>query len=132
MIASAPSHYCCGIVEIGNFEYTKDRGPKGGNHFHKIGGGWQTQKAAPGTSEGEIRSVVFGLTKHYGGVICSTGADQEYLDDILPRLGFVRTDFTNVVHERGTVKFWFLASDKYLPGAIETPKAPAVTVKGLG
>lgn len=108
------SHYSCGIMEMGNFNYVKDMGPKGMPHYHKIGG-WVRQAKAPETTEQEIRFLLEGqvLQGGCGGVTCSTGADQEYVEPILEKLGFVGHEFVARSHEKGRVKLWFLDVNKY-------------------
>ena len=113
MISQIGSNFCCGVVEIGNFNYLKDRGPKGMPHYHKSGSGWATQKAAEPTSIKELVQVLNSVTSYSGAVICTTGADQEYMEPLLREVGFCENAFVNRGHEQGEVKFWFLRSADY-------------------
>ena len=114
-IAVAGSHFCCGVSEIGNFNYVKDRGPRGFSHYHKVGGTWAAQKAADPTTEEELKSVLRGVLYSSGAVFCTTGADQEYMEPILRKVGFREQLFKNNTHEKGEVKLWLLLAHEYKP-----------------
>jgi hypothetical protein len=116
------SPYCCGIAMMGNFNYLKERGPKGLAHYHRpaVGSGWTVVGKGEPTTEKEIRDMVEHIKMSYGAIIATTGADQEYVDEILPRLGFTRQKFTNKIHEQGTVNIWILNTSEYTPAPKET------------
>ena len=101
-----PSAYCCGLTELGNFNYIDPPKGKKMTHYHKLGG-WEVQQNQDPTTKEELQAT---LTHVYGaGVICTTGAGQEYLDPTLKELGFVEAaGFTNPGHANTGVKLWFL------------------------
>lgn len=111
------TQFCCGMAELGNFNYVDPPGGKGMSHYHKVGHGWQPQKNAEPTTKDEILQRV----RNSGGVgvICTTGAGQEYLDPILPTCGFTHVStFINPSHANTPVKIWV-----YIRPGCETPAA---------
>jgi hypothetical protein len=98
------TQFCCGMAELGNFNYVDPPDGKKMTHYHKVGG-WQSQPNAEPTTKEEILERM----KSSGGVatVCTTGAGQEYLDAILPECGFTQVStFTNPSHANTPVKIW--------------------------
>lgn len=101
-----PAAYCCGLVELGNFNYIDPPGGKKMTHYHKLGG-WSVQQNADPTTKEEIQAVLKNI--YAAGVICTTGAGQEYLEPVLEELGFKRSaTFNNPGHAGTDVNLWFL------------------------
>lgn len=100
-----PSAYCCGLTELGNFNYIDPPGGKKMTHYHNTGG-WSVQQNQDPTTKEDILAM---LKMCYGaGVVCTTGAGQEYLDPTLKEIGFVEcATFLNPGHANTPVKLWF-------------------------
>lgn len=98
------TQFCCGMAELGNFNYVDPPGGKKMTHYHRVNG-WQAQQnAEPTTKEDILQRVRSGGGV---GVICTTGAGQEYLDSILPECGFKHVEtFINPSHANTPVKIW--------------------------
>lgn len=97
-------NFCCGMFEFGNFNYVDPEDGKHMSHFHQVNG-WKSQPNAQPTTKAEIEEKI----KHIGhsGVICSTGAGQEYLEPILEEVGFKRVyTFKNPGHAGTPVTVW--------------------------
>lgn len=96
--------YCCGMIELGNFNYIDPPGGKKMTHYHGIGGGWKPQENTEGTTEEEILAQIKWST---GGVMASTGAGQEYVEPILEKIGFKKVfTFVNPGHANTPVNIW--------------------------
>lgn len=101
-----PSTYCCGLVELGNFNYVDPPDGKKMTHYHNNGGGWAAQPNAEPTTKEQIEKTL--STVYAAGVVCTTGAGQEYLDPILAEIGFTHAaSFQNPGHANTEVKLWF-------------------------
>lgn len=103
-----PFTFCCGMTELGNFNYDDPPGTKQMTHYHKINNGWNPQpKNAVHTTEEEIKAQM----KYVGGgLLATTGAGQEYVEPILEKLGFKNVfTFTNPGHANTDIKVWCYA-----------------------
>ena len=104
-IAHHPSRFCCGMTEIGNFNYVDPEGGKKMTHYHSINGSWASQPNADYTTKEDVLERIKYLTS--GNLICSTGAGQEYMDPILEEIGFRHVfTFVNPGHAQTPVKIW--------------------------
>lgn len=109
-VTTQNSAYCCGMVELGNFNYVDPPGGKKMTHFHKVGGTWKTQANAEPTTKEDIlaRMGVPG-----SGFIATTGAGQEYLEPVLKEIGFTEAaEFRNPDHANTGVKLWVFVRHK--------------------
>ena len=122
MISVASSHFCCGLAEMGNFNYTGEKF----THYHRPNGNGSDTvvKAGKPTTREEILEKLKANTSR-GGIICTTGVDQEYLNDILPTLGFVNIPFTNRTHYKTEVKLWFLDMNVFVNDILPREKKTA-------
>lgn len=109
-----PTQFCCGLAELGNFNYIDPPDGKRMTHYHKVGSGWQTQQnVAPedGTSLADIKQVV--AQNYSSGMICTTGAGQEYVEPLLAEAGFEHiSTFYNPGHANTAVKVWIYRKHK--------------------
>lgn len=111
--------FCCGLAELGNFNYTA----KSFTHYHAgNNGGWQQVGADKPTTREEVIEKLVSSCQGYGGVIATTGKDQEYVDELLPSLGFVFFEFQNRAHFRTGVKIWFLDMNKFFSEVLPREK----------
>ncbi len=108
-----PLEFCCGATELGNFNYIDPPDGKKMTHYHKVGGGWKSQPNAAGTTKEEIQKQI---QYQSGGVVCSTGAGQEYLEPILSELGFRKVfTFINPGHAQTPVHIWCYSKHEVKP-----------------
>ena len=102
----SPFQYCCGGVELGNFNYV-DTKPFNATHFHKKNGGWQSnpnEKDDPTTYEDIEKKL---MEVHAALCVATTGAGQEYVEPHLEKLGFKMVyAFINPGHANTEVKLW--------------------------
>lgn len=97
-------YFCCGMQELGNFNYVDPPGGKSMPHYHNIGGGWRSQQNADKTTKDEILKSMAG---YGGGVVCTTGAGQEYVEPILEEIGFKRVfTYKNPGHAQTPISLW--------------------------
>lgn len=103
-ITTHPSTFCCGLVELGNFNYVDPPGGKKMIHYHKLNNTWAAQQnQEPNTKEDVLERMKY-ITS---GVVASTGAGQEYMDPILADIGFRHVfTFINPGHAQTPVKIW--------------------------
>lgn len=103
--------YCCGMYELGNFNYVDPPGGKKMTHYHKSGGGWASQPNAAPTTKEDILKRMQGHEAF--GIMCSTGAGQEYLEPILEEIGFQRVfTFRNPAHAQTPINVWVYSKNK--------------------
>lgn len=103
--------YCCGMVELGNFNYVDPPGGKKMTHYHKLDGSWSSQQNAIPTTKEEVLERMRGSEGM--GIMCSTGAGQEYLEPILEEIGFSRVfTFRNPGHANTPVSVWVYSKNK--------------------
>ena len=96
--------FCCGMTELGNFNYIDPPDGKKMTHYHGIGGGWTPQQNAEATTEAEILEKIKWIP---GGVMASTGAGQEYVEPILEKIGFKKVyTFVNPGHANTPINIW--------------------------
>lgn len=97
--------YCCGMVELGNFNYNDPPGTPDMTHYHKLGGGWKAQgKKEEGNTLEQVKAHIQWAS---GGVMATTGAGQEYMEPILASAGFKNVfTFKNPGHANTLVKVW--------------------------
>ena len=96
--------FCCGMTELGNFNYIDPPGGKKMTHYHGINGGWSVQQNNDATTEEEIREKMKWLP---GGVMASTGAGQEYVEPVLEKIGFKKVyTFVNPGHANTPINLW--------------------------
>lgn len=104
------TQFCCGMSELGNFNYVDPPDGVKMSHFHKVGGEWATQKNAGPTTKEDVEQRIRNTGS--AAVVCTTGAGQEYLDDILPQCGFKHVStFINPGHANTPVKVWVWARE---------------------
>lgn len=98
--------FCCGAMELGNFNYDDPPDAKSMTHYHRVDGGWKTQsKHAERTTKAEIEERL--RYAGSGAVLCTTGVGQEYLEPILTECGFDHVStFRNPGHAGTNVKLW--------------------------
>lgn len=108
-------NFCCGMTELGNFNYDDPPGTPQMTHYHKISGWVPQSKHAEHTTEKEIRAQIQYVS---GGVLCTTGAGQEYVEPILAKIGFKHVfTYTNPGHANTDIKVWCYAkTEKPLGG----------------
>jgi hypothetical protein len=108
-ITSRPSTYCCGMTELGNFNYVDPPDGKKMTHYHMIGGSWATQQnQEPSTKEDLVNAMKY----LNAAVLATTGAGQEYMDPILEEVGFRHVfTFVNPGHAQTPVKVWCYAKN---------------------
>lgn len=95
--------FCCGMTELGNFNYVDPPGGKKMSHYHKIGG-WRLQENNPGNTLTQIKAA---MARGGAGIMASTGAGQEYVEPILAELGWKHVfTFRNPSHADTPVKVW--------------------------
>lgn len=102
----SPLQYCCGMWELGNFNYIDLPGSKSMTHFHKMSG-WSSQRSRP--DDPTTYEDVANALKPCGnaGVVCTTGSGQEYMDSVLVACGFEHVStFVNPGHAQTPVKVW--------------------------
>jgi hypothetical protein len=103
-IQTQNSAYCCGMVELGNFNYVDPPDGKKMVHYHKVGGSWQVQRDNDYTTKEDVKRA---MEVPGAGFIATTGAGQEYMDPILAELGFKHVStFINPGHAGTPVKLW--------------------------
>lgn len=113
-LTCAPSQFCCGMQELGNFNYVDPPGGKRMTHYHKVGGSWKSQPNAEPTTKEEVMATIARYTN--GGIIATTGAGQEYMDPVLEECGFkCVTVFRNPGHANTAVKIWTKVLNEYVP-----------------
>lgn len=102
-ITTYPSTYCCGLQELGNFNYVDPEGGKKMTHYHKIGQSWSVQQ----NQDMSTKEDVLGRMGANQAYIATTGAGQEYMDPILSEIGFKHVfTFINPGHAQTPVKVW--------------------------
>ena len=96
--------FCCGMSELGNFNYDDPPGTPAMTHYHKVNGWVSQPKNADHTTEEQIRAQL----QYVGGaVMATTGAGQEYVEPILEKIGFQKVwSFINPGHAKTEVKVW--------------------------
>lgn len=106
------SQFCCGMSELGNFNYVDPPDGKKMTHYHKVGGGWSTQQNQDPTTKEDIVQRM-GYVDGIGALVCTTGAGQEYLDPILAEIGWDHVfTFVNPGHAKTPVKVWLFSKHK--------------------
>lgn len=109
-ITVSPSKFCCGLQELGNFNYVDPPGGKQMTHYHMIGGSWRTQQnAKPSTKEDVLEKMRYVSTN--SAILATTGAGQEYMDPVLQEIGFRHVyTFINSGHAKTPVKVWLYST----------------------
>lgn len=105
-LMTRPSEYCCGLTELGNFDYIDPPDGKKMTHYHKIGGSWSVQgNAKEGTTKEQILATMGRV--HSAGYVCTTGAGQEYVEPLLAEIGFQNVfTYINPGHASTPIKMW--------------------------
>jgi hypothetical protein len=104
-LRTANAQYCCGMVELGNFNYIDPPDGKKMTHFHKVGSGWSVQENAEPTTREDIEKAL--QNTFAACIVCTTGAGQEYLEPTLAEVGFKHVfTFKNPGHANTDVKLW--------------------------
>lgn len=110
-------YFCCGAVELGNFNYVDPKDGKQMPHYHNIGGSWKAQQNAAESTEKDILDAIRYAS---GGVICSTGAGQEYVEPILEKIGFKRVfTFRNSGHAQTPISIWCYSKNELPLGTLQ-------------
>jgi hypothetical protein len=110
-VTTAPSQFCCGMVELGNFNYVDPPGGKKMTHYHKIHGSWAVQQNNEPTTKADVLERMGNKARTC--YMCTTGAGQEYMEPILQEIGFYNTfTFINPDHAKTPVKLWVYSENK--------------------
>jgi hypothetical protein len=101
-----PSAFCCGLAELGNFNYQDPEDGVKVTHYHRKGT-WQSVSNAQGTTLTQVKQAI---AYNPGAVLCTTGVGQEYMEPILKEAGFVHVfSYQNPGHAKTEIKMWMFA-----------------------
>lgn len=123
-LATRPLDYCCGGVELGNFNYVDPPDGKKMSHYHKVSSTWKSRpnEQDDPTTMADLKEKLQYV--HSSLVMATTGAGQEYVEPLLQELGFQHVfTFVNLDHADTPVKLWARAKKPYVAPSVADKKA---------